>query len=167
MRRFGLGAAVIVLVGVVAFAQQQQQQQVGTSGTAATAPIVVTPGEMNWSPAPDVLPTGAQVAVLSGDPMSSGHFAVRLKMPDGYRIAPHWHPTAENVTVLEGTFQVGMGDRFSDSSLKSLESGSYAQMPEHMNHYAMAKGETTVQIEGMGPFQMTYVNASDDPRNKK
>ncbi len=166
MRRFAFGTAVIVLLGVAASAQQSQQP-VGTGGTTASMPVVVTPDAVNWGPAPEALPAGSQLAVLSGDPMSTGAYAVRLKMPDGYKIAPHWHPTVENVTVIEGTFLVGMGDQFSETSLKSLATGSYAQMPQHMNHYAMAKGATTIQIEGMGPFQLTYVNPSDDPRTKK
>ncbi len=166
MRRLALGTAVVVILTVAAFAQQPQQP-VGTGGMMANLPVVVTPNDLTWAAAPNVLPAGAQLAVLSGDPNSSGPYAVRLRMPDGYRIAPHWHPTTENVTVLEGTFLVGMGDQFSESSLKSLAMGSYGQMPEKMHHYAMAKGETTVQIEGMGPFQLTYVNSSDDPRNMK
>ncbi len=165
MRRFAFGAAIIVLVGVAALAQQQQP--VGTGGTGGSSPVAVTPNEINWGAAPEVLPAGAQLAVLSGDPMSNGPYAVRLRMPDGYKIAPHWHPTDENITVLEGTFLVGMGDRFSESSLRTLPTGSYGKMPEHMNHYAVAKGDTVVQIEGMGPFQLTYVNPSDDPRIKK
>lgn len=80
---------------------------------------------------------------------------------------PHWHPTDEYVTVIEGTFRVGMGDQFSESSLKSLSAGGFAKMPQHMNHYATAQGATTIQIEGMGPFAITYVNASDDPRSRK
>lgn len=166
MRRFAFGAAVIVLLSAAAFAKQMQQP-VGTRGTMTSMPVVVTPDAVNWGPAPEVFPAGAQLAVLSGDPMGTGPFAVRLKMPDGYKIGPHWHPTAENVTVIEGTFLVGMGDQYSESSLKWLAAGSYAQMPQHQNHYASAKGDTTIQVEGMGPFQMTYVNASDDPRNKK
>ena len=109
---------------------------------------------------------GAQLAVLSGDPMGSGPFAVRLKLPDGYKIAPHWHPTEEAITVIEGTFLLGMGDQWSDDSLKTLPVGSFGKMPQKMNHYAQAKGDTIVQVEGMGPFQLTYVNPSDDPRKK-
>ncbi len=165
MRRLAFGVAVLAVLTAAAFAQDQQT--VGTRGTTATTPTAVTPDAVNWAPAPDVFESGAQLAVLSGDPMGSGPYVVRLKMPDGYKIAPHYHPTDENVTVLEGTFLVGMGDQASESAMKSLPSGSYAKMPQQMHHYAQAKGETTVQVEGMGPFKLTYVNASDDPRNKK
>ncbi len=164
MRRFALGMAVVVLVGVAAFAQDQRQNPVGTSGNASV--VALTPDAVNWGPAPDVFQPGAQLAVLSGDPMGSGPFAVRLKMPDGYKIAPHWHPTEENITVIEGSFLVGMGDQWSDDSLKTLPAGSFGKMPQRMNHYAQAKGDTIIQVEGMGPFQLTYVNPSDDPRKK-
>jgi hypothetical protein len=163
MRRFAFGMAIIVLAVTAAFAQQP----IGTRGSMAGGAVIFTPGEATWMPAPDALPAGAQLAVLDGDPMGTGPFTVRLKLPDGYTVAPHWHPTDEKVTVIEGTFLVGMGDQFSESSLKTLGAGSFAKMPQHMNHYASAKGATTIQIEGMGPFAMTYVNASDDPRNKK
>ncbi len=165
MRRFAVGAAIIVFLGVAAGAQQQKP--VGTGGSGSSEALAVTPNEMNWGAAPDSLPSGAQLAVLSGDPTGTGPFAIRLKMPDGYKIAPHWHPTDENITVIEGTFQVGMGDQFSESALRTLPNGSYGKMPQHMNHYATAKGSTTIQIEGQGPFQINYVNSSDDPRSKK
>ena len=76
---------------------------------------------------------------------------------------PHWHPTTENVTVLSGEFHVGMGDKFDESSMLTLPAKSAAVVPPHHNHYAMAKGETEVQVNGTGPFKLTYVNAADDP----
>ncbi len=92
---------------------------------------------------------------------------MRLKLPDGYRIMPHWHPTAENVTVISGSFAAGMGNKFDESQLKALPAGSYASIPAHHNHYAMTKGETELQVEGTGPFKVIYVNPSDDPSKKK
>jgi hypothetical protein len=163
MRRLAFGAAIVVLVVAAAFAQQP----VGTRGAGSPAALTLTPADLSWSAAPDALPPGAQMAVIDGDPGSSGPFVIRLKVPDGYTVPPHWHPTDESVTVIEGTFLVGMGDQFSESSLKSLGAGSFAKMPQRMNHYASVQGATTIQIEGMGPFAITYVNASDDPRNKK
>ncbi len=163
MRRFGFTLAIALLVTVAAFAQQPT----GTSGSAAGAPTIFVASEANWGPAPDVLPSGAQFAVVDGDPMGEGPYTVRLKLPDGYKVAPHWHPKDEAITVLDGTFLVGMGDQFSESSLKTLAADSYGRMPANMHHYAEAQGATTIQISGIGPFQMTYVNSSDDPRNKK
>ena len=85
---------------------------------AAPAPQqnVFSPDQIQFAPVPPVLAAGAQLAVLEGDPMgSSGDFTIRLKMPDGYRIAPHWHPKRENVTIISGSFKVGMGDSFDAS----------------------------------------------------
>ncbi len=162
MRRVWFALTIVLVATVATFAQQP----VATSGSAME-PTIFIPSEANWGAAPDVLPAGAQFVVVDGDPMGTGPYTVRLKLPDGYKIAPHWHPKDEAVTVLNGTFLIGMGDQFSDSSLKQLSADSYGRMPANMHHYAEAKGDTTIQISGMGPFQMTYVNASDDPRNKK
>ncbi len=162
MQRVAFALTFVLLTAFAAFAQQP----VATSGSGA-APAIFIPSEANWGPAPDVLPSGAQFVVVDGDPMGTGPYTVRLKLPDGYKIAPHWHPKDEAVTVLDGSFLIGMGDQFSESSLKTLATGSYGRMPADMHHFAAAKGETTIQISGMGPFQMTYVNSSDDPRNQK
>jgi quercetin dioxygenase-like cupin family protein len=141
--------------------------QTATKKAAAKAtpagPVVVTPDKIQWGPAPPIFQSGAQFAVIAGNPMQPGPFIVRLKVPDGYRIMPHWHPTTENVTILSGEFHVGMGDKFDESSMTTLPAGSTAVMPPHHNHYAMAKGETVVQVHGTGPFKLTYVNAADDP----
>ena len=136
-----------------------------TSGAAkaAAGPVVVTPDKIQWGPAPPVFQSGAQFAVLSGDPAKPGPFVVRLKLPDGYRVMPHWHPTAETVTVISGEFRVGMGSKFDESGLTALPPNSLAVMPAHHNHFAMAKGETEVQVNAMGPFKLVYVNPSDDP----
>src|SRR3954454_8884602 len=103
------------------------------------------------------------MAVVAGYPGKPGPFTVRLKVPDGYRVMPHWHPTAENVTVLSGEFRVGMGNKFDESSMQALPAHSLAVVPPHHNHYAMAKGETEVQVSAMGPFKLTYVTPADDP----
>src|SRR6202044_3235636 len=107
-----------------------------------------------WGAAPPVVRHGAQFAVLEGDPTAStGDYTVRLKMPDGYRIAPHWHPNRENVTVISGTFKVGMGDRFDDNKMGDFPAGSFAYLDPNMHHYAIASGEVVVQVHGMAPLQ--------------
>ena len=128
--------------------------------------ILVGPAELKWGPPPPVFEKGATFTVLSGDPGQAGIFVVRLKMPAGYKIAPHWHPTDEHVTVLSGTFALGMGDTFEKASMKALPAGGYALLPAEMRHYALAKTEVTVQVYGMGPFVLTYVNPSDDPSKR-
>jgi quercetin dioxygenase-like cupin family protein len=131
------------------------------------AHAAVTPADMKWGPAPAGLPPGAQLAVLSGDPGKPGPFAISLRFPDGFTIPPHWHPTDENLVITQGTFMVGAGDKFVESSMKTLTAGSYAVMPLKTNHFARAKGQTTLVMMSTGPFEITYVNPNDDPRKKK
>ena len=129
---------------------------------------VFTPDTVPYGPPPPFVAPGAQLAVLEGNPMaSSGDYTVRLKMPAGYRIAPHWHPKRENVTVISGTFKVGMGDRFDESSMLTFPAGSFAYLDPDMHHYAMAADEVIVQIHGVAPVQFNYVNPDDDPSHKK
>jgi quercetin dioxygenase-like cupin family protein len=129
---------------------------------------VFTPDTIPWGPAPPFVAPGAQLAVLEGNPgAASGDYTVRVKMPDGYRIAPHWHPLRENVTVISGTFKVGMGDVFETNKMTALPAGSFAFLDPDMHHYAMAYGQVVVQIHGMAPLQFNYVNPGDDPSKSK
>lgn len=124
--------------------------------------------DIPYGPAPVFVPSGAQLAVLEGNPgASSGDYTVRLRMPDGYRLAPHWHPQRENVTVITGTFKVGMGDRFDENKMGTFPAGSFAYLDPDMHHYAMASGEVVVQVHGIAPLQFNYVNPSDDPSHHK
>jgi len=139
-----------------------------TKTTAHPAPKMpahglVVPNDMHWGAAPPVFQPGATMAVLQGDPAAAGPYTVRLKMPDGYRIMPHWHPTTENVTVISGTFHLGMGAKFDDTAGSEMPPGSFGFLGPHMNHYAWTTGETEVQVHGMGPFKLVYVNPADDP----
>jgi hypothetical protein len=128
--------------------------------------VVVRADDIKWGPAPPALPPGAQVAVLMGDPSKPVPYVLRAKMPDGYKVPPHWHPTAENVTVIKGTLMIGRGEKFSTEGADALTPGSFMSMPTEMRHFAWAKGETIIQVHGIGPFDITYVNAADDPRKK-
>ncbi len=126
-----------------------------------------TPDQIKYGPPPAFIAPGSQLAVVEGDPTaSSGDFTVRLKMPDGYKIAPHWHPKRENVTVISGNFKVGMGDSFDQSKMMTFPAGSFAYLDPDMHHYAMASGPVEVQVHGMAPFQFNYVNPADDPSKK-
>jgi quercetin dioxygenase-like cupin family protein len=149
---------VIGAVGLAALAGA------GVAQEAKPGHVVVTPADVKWGEPPPALPRGAQFVVIAGDPGQAGPFAIRLKMPAGYKIAPHFHPTAENVTVLSGTFALGMGEKFDGAALKSLPAGSYSQLPAEMRHFAQAKTAAVVQVHGIGPFALTYVNPADDPR---
>src|SRR6266536_4139246 len=129
--------------------------------------VVVRPEKIVWQPAPPSLPPGAQLAVLVGDPGKPGAaFTIRAKMPDGYKVPPHWHPHDENVTVLQGMLLIGRGDKLEPAKAEELPVGSYMRMPKNMRHFALARGETILQVHGIGPFEIHYVNPADDPRKK-
>ena len=132
-----------------------------------TGHTIVRADKIKWSPAPPGLPAGSQVSVLAGDPGKAGPFVLRAKMPDGYKVPPHSHPTDESVTVLKGAMLIGMGDKFDRAKMEQLAAGSFIQMPKEMRHYVVAKGETIIQVNGVGPFDITYVDPADDPRKKE
>lgn len=138
----------------------------------AVAPPEPTPGpaahfhtrEIVWRDGPPSLPAGAKFAVLEGDPAKAGPFTFRLKFPAGYRIPPHFHPVIEHITVVSGAFSVGQDERWDDSKLVRLDAGDFMHMPPGTRHFAVATGETVVQLHSTGPWGITYVNPADDPR---
>jgi len=132
--------------------------------------VIQTPKEAQWGPAPPLLPAGAQIAVLAGDPTKSTAYTIRLKFPANYAIPAHSHPTDEHVVVTSGSLTFGMGDKLAKdaASNKTLAAGGFALMPANMNHYAYtAAQETTIVLYGQGPVEFKYVNPADDPRSKK
>jgi hypothetical protein len=128
--------------------------------------IVATPDAIKWAAAPAILPPGAKLAVLEGDPARPGAFTMRLSMPPDYVIPPHFHPVTEHVTVIEGTFYVGMGQTFDASKASALPTGTFAALEPGVRHFAFTKGPATIQLHGVGPWSLTYVNPTDDPRSK-
>jgi hypothetical protein len=122
--------------------------------------------KMEWKEGPPSLPPGAKIAVLEGDPSKEGPFVFRIKAPDGYRIPPHTHPKTERVTVISGTFNIGMGEKFDAEMTKPMPAGTYGYWETGMKHFVWIKGETVVQFHGIGPWKIEYVNPNDDPRNK-
>jgi len=163
-RNLWLGFVLALLAGMA----WMGRSGINSARAAAPAKNVFTPDGIQYGPAPAFVQPGAELAVLEGNPMAaSGDYTVRLKMPAGYRIAPHWHPKRENVTVISGTFKVGMGDHFDESSMSSFPAGSFAYLDPDMHHYAMASGEVVVQIHGMAPVQFNYINPEDDPSRKR
>jgi quercetin dioxygenase-like cupin family protein len=155
MRKPMLALAVVTIAGLAA-----------AQGTTPSKHVMTTAAALTWGDPPPIFEKGAQFTVVSGDPGQAGLYVVRLKMPAGYKIAPHWHPTDEHVTVLSGTFALGMGDAFDKAKMQELPAGGYALLPADMRHYAMAKTEAIVQVHGMGPFKLTYVNPADDPSTR-
>jgi hypothetical protein len=128
---------------------------------------LVTPDDIKWVDAPPSLPPGAKIVLLEGDPSKEGPFVMRAKMPDGYKIMPHTHPKDERVTVLSGTLQMGMGEKFDEKATKAMPAGSYGRTAAGVKHFAYTKGETVIQVHGTGPWTIDYVNPADDPRKKK
>jgi quercetin dioxygenase-like cupin family protein len=127
---------------------------------------LITPQDIKWGAAPPSLPSGAQAAVLYGDPGKEGLFAFRLKVSKGYHIAPHTHPKAEIVTVLSGTARLGMGTTADRDKAKVLPAGSFFAMSPGSAHYFFADEDTVIQLNSTGPWGIDYVNAKDDPRKK-
>jgi ChrR-like protein with cupin domain len=155
----------ILLVVLLSLAASTALAQ-GAPTTEKTHAIVALPDQLTWGPAPGVLPAGAKLAVLEGDPTAAGPYTMRLRMPDHYRIPPHFHPATEHVTVVKGTFKVGMGEKFDASALTTLPAGTFAALDPGVRHFAEAEGETILQLHGDGPWSLTYVNPADDPRKQ-
>ena len=140
----------------------------GTTLLTTTQPqgthTVTTPGNVPWKP---FVPPGSEMAVLAGNPDEAGApFVIRIKNPDGAKIPPHWHPGDEHITVLAGTFVVGMGRTFDPAVGQELPVGSYMLVPKQLPHFAWAKGDVIIQVHGIGPFQVNWVNPADDPTKK-
>jgi quercetin dioxygenase-like cupin family protein len=150
-----MALGIVGLVCGIAYGQQ-----------AKPAHVAVNPADIKWGDPPPVFEKGAGFAVISGDPSKAGLYAVRLKLPAGYKIMPHWHPTDEHVTVISGSFSAGMGEKWDQAAMMTLPAGGYAVMPAEVRHYAMAATDAIVQVDGMGPFALTYVNPADDPSKR-
>ena len=171
LQRLNNGAALL-LAGVIAACSSGDSSKItAQTPTASANRSAGSHDEMdhntqiNWGPAPAVFPPGAQFAVVQGDPSVAGAiFTVRLRFPNGYILPPHTHPTDEHVTVLRGTFLVGLGENFSKDALQALKEDGFITAPANMAHFASARGITEVQVHAIGPFQLTYVHPEDDPR---
>jgi quercetin dioxygenase-like cupin family protein len=158
-----VGALALSALAALALAQDAKKPEAAASHAGH---IVVTPDDVKWSAGPGTIPAGTQMAVIEGDPSKPGLFAMRLKMPAAYKIPPHFHPADEHVTVISGTMNMGMGDTLDTAKAHALPKGSFSVMPAKVHHYAFTREETIVQIHGMGPWGITYVNPADDPRKK-
>jgi len=129
--------------------------------------VIAAPEEAKWGPAPPLLPPGAQIAVLAGNPGAAAPYTVRLKFPAHYAIPAHSHPTDENVVVTSGALTLGMGDKLSRAAGagKTIGVGGFALAAANMNHFAYTTAPTTIVLYGVGPVEFKYVNPNDDPRN--
>jgi quercetin dioxygenase-like cupin family protein len=163
-------STVLLAIAATAVCAQQPTSPSGNAKASAAANVAAAAAakrsdDLQWGPAPAIFPPGAEMAVLQGDPGSTNLFTVRLRFPNGYRIAPHTHPSDEHVTVISGTFLVGMGTTVADKkTMLTLKPGGFVTAPANHAHYAVAQGPTVVQVHAMGPFAMTYSNPADTPK---
>jgi hypothetical protein len=151
-----LSLAMVLTSSVAAFAKED----VADHG-------LFTPSDLKWSDAPAALPPGAKLAVLEGNPMGKGIYTMRLQMPAGYKIPPHHHRQVEHVTVISGNFNLGLGDKFDESAGHAMPTGTFGFLSPKHHHFAWAKDDTVIQLHGIGPWEIVYVNPADDPRKKK
>jgi quercetin dioxygenase-like cupin family protein len=149
---------VAIVSGLIALA--------GPASAQSMDHTMLRPEDVKWVKAPPSVPAGAEASVLYGDPGKDGLFALRLKLPKGYVIPPHTHPKPEIVTVISGTFTLGMGEVADRNNAKPLPAGSFFAFAPGMAHYAFTDEETVVQINSTGPWGINYVNPKDDPRQK-
>jgi quercetin dioxygenase-like cupin family protein len=150
--------SVCVVASVLAvFAAASYSQEKKSSDAAHK---VVRSGDLKWIG----IMKGCELATVSGDFNAEGSpFVLRIRCADGIKVPAHWHPTDENVTVVKGTFLVGLGETFDESKLQTMNAGNFVTMPKEMRHFALCKGETIVQVHGMGPFKVNWVNPSEVP----
>ena len=151
--KLGILCAALIVFAVITAGVYGQEKKEGTE-----AHKIVHYGDLKWTP----IIKGCDLAVVEGNPDAEGQpFVVRFKCADGAKIPAHWHPTDESVTVLKGTFLVGMGESFDEAKLQTMNVGNFVTVPKEMRHFAMNKGETIVQAHGMGPFKVNWVNPAD------
>jgi quercetin dioxygenase-like cupin family protein len=125
--------------------------------------VFVNTGDIKWGAAPPVLPKGAKLAVLYGDPGKPGPYVLRLAAPANYRIPPHWHTQTENLTIVSGALYLGMGDKLVAKEAQALKAGGYHYLPAKQHHYAFTRGATVIQVSGEGPFDINYIDPKDNP----
>ena len=171
MKRIVLAVGAAALVGgigvsALTLGAAEPPAAPAQSAAAEMPAVIISSKDVKWGPAPPGLPPGSQLAVMFGDPAKAAFVSLRAKMPAGYKVPPHSHPTDEHVTVLSGALTLGMGDKEDAKTAKTYKAGGYLTARAKMNHYAIATVETVIQIDLIGPFDITYVNPADDPRNK-
>jgi quercetin dioxygenase-like cupin family protein len=129
--------------------------------------IMVQPDDVKWTTCSNALPPGAQCASIEGDLAAPNVlFTYRVKFPANYKIAPHFHPADEHITVISGTFHLAPGQRFDQRATRAMTAGSFVVMPKGHAHYAWTDAETIVQVHAIGPWGLTYVDSKDDPRRQ-
>ena len=164
----GLVCLALLAVGFAVTGAPQAQEATNPAAAVLKSHIMMTLDEIKWGDCPPAIPPAAKCAAIEGDIKAPNVlFAFRLKWPDNYRIAPHFHPADEHLVVISGTFNMGLGDKVDTNATKPMTAGSFAVMPKGTHHFAWTKGETVLQVYAIGPWGLTYVNPEDDPRTKR
>ena len=159
-----IAVTALLLTGSIA---ARGEEPTNPAASVLKAHIMLTAEEMRWQACPPSLPPGAKCVTIEGDRNAPDVlFTYRLKMPDNYRIPPHFHPADEHLTVISGTFNMGLGDKLDVAESKPMSAGSFMVMPKGTHHFAWTRGETIVQVHAIGPWGLTYVNSEDDPRKR-
>jgi mannose-6-phosphate isomerase-like protein (cupin superfamily) len=157
-------AAILLLIST---GSARAQEPTNSAAAVLKPHIMLTPDEMKWEDCPPMIPAGAKCAAIEGDRKAPNvPFTYRLKMPDNYRIAPHFHPADEHLTVISGAFNMALGEKLDLKTVKPMTAGSFMMMPKGAPHFAWTRGETILQVHAIGPWGLMYVNPKDDPRNK-
>jgi len=172
--KYILRGAVVLLTAFITLAldlSAQQSKEKPAAAPAMRTHFIVASSEVKWTDPPAGVARGTpsvdagsplRYALLEGDPLKPGEpFTIRLGCDDGYKAAPHWHPTDENIVVLKGTFLLGTGDTFNPSGMQEVSAGGYGFMPRHMHHFGQCKGDTDIIVYGVGPFQINWVSAAN------
>lgn len=158
---------ILAVASLFAFSQQAQAQVLTRKLAQPRPDVMLAPAEMDWAPAPDLFPRGAEISLLEGDPSLPGPFTIRLRFPKGYHLPAHRHITTERLTVISGVLLLGSGKSSDRQKTKTLEAGSFATMSANNYHYAFAEELTVVQLHGRGPLQIMYADPAEDPRKKQ
>jgi hypothetical protein len=166
----------LVLVPALTSAQTKQPAK-EKSARASSASMIVEPGSEKWGDIPAAALVGTpsveiggtlRVAILHGDPMTPGRtYTLRISCTDGAKIAPHWHPTTENVTVIKGEVAVGIGSKWDDAALKDVPTSGFFWAAPQMRHFAECKGDTILQVHGVAPFVLNFVSPDESPAANK
>ncbi len=163
MKRLIGMVAVLIATALPRVAARGQEVRAEQTMPVDAAHIALGADDLAWQTAPPMLPAGARVAVLEGDPSKEGPFTIRIELPAGYKVAPHTHPATEHVTVLSGRAGIGLGETWDGEKIAYEGPGGFFVMAPGVAHFAMIEEDSILQVHATGPWRLDYVNPADDP----
>ena len=157
----------IVVAAVVTAGMVTASVTRADSPTKGTSFISVKASEIKWADAPSVGP-GAKIAVIEGKLKAAAPFTMRLMLPPNLKVGVHTHPAVERVTVLSGTFYFAIGDKYEPAKAAAYQRGDGFMVPIGMPMFGYTKNEASIiQIHGVGPWGLHYLDPADAPKKKK